>query len=66
MLISESSAMEGITNIVFMFDSTRSQCDNRHSSTTNALTIYVVKKQVDWKDCCDEYWCQKARKHMGR
>ena len=37
-----------------------------HSSFTNGLTVYVEKQPVAWKECCVEYWCEKASKHMSR
>ena len=30
------------------------------------LPPYVEKQPVAWKECCVEYWCEKARKHMIR
>ena len=44
----------------------KSHCDKHHSSSTNGLTVYVEKQPVAWKECCVEYWCAKARKHMSR
>ena len=40
----------------------------RRSSVTNGLnrTVYVEKQPVAWTECCVEYWCEKARKHMSR
>ena len=36
------------------------------ASSTNGLTVYVEKQQVTWKECCVEYWFEKARKNMSR
>ena len=43
----------------------KSHYDNRHSSFTNGITVYVEKRPVAWKVCCVDYWCEKARKHMS-
>ena len=37
-----------------------------HSSSTNGLIVYVEKQPVARKECCVDYWCKKARKHMSK
>ena len=34
-------------------------------SPMGCLTVYVEKQPVAWKDCCVDYCCEKARKHIG-
>ena len=34
-------------------------------TTFIGLTVDVEKQQVDWKDCCVDFWCKKANKHMS-
>ena len=44
----------------------KSHCDQRYSSSTNGLTVYVEKQPIDRKwEYCVEYLCKKARKHMS-
>ena len=35
-------------------------------SATNVLRVILEKQPAALKDCSVEYWCEKARKHMGR
>ena len=52
--------------LTFFLTFDKCHCDNRHSSSTNGLTVYVEKYPVAWKECCVEYWYEKVRKHTSR
>ena len=50
-----------------IFSDVSLESDTRYSSSKcfHGKIVFVKKQQVDWKYCCREYWCEKAKKRMG-